>query len=146
MFHRIVHANDGSENAFTALRTAIDLALISKASLDVLFVEDIAPHSGTIREIEAADAEERRHIRRRREIAERVAGRHDVAIETHVFVGHPVQQIVQFTEERRADLLVIGATEHADLWEHIFGRRSDRMTHKVGCSVLIVREGGHNAA
>ena len=44
------------------------------------------------------------------------------------------------------DLLVIGATEHADLWEHLFGRRSDRMTHKVDCSVLIVREGGHDAA
>ena len=67
-------------------------------------------------------------------------------LKTHVFTGHPVGHIVAFTREAKADLLVIGATEHADLWEHLFGRRSDRMTHKVDCSVLIVREGGHDAA
>ncbi|MDT7935314.1 MAG: universal stress protein [Sphingomonadaceae bacterium] len=146
MFHRIVHANDGTTNAFTALRTAIDLAKLARATLDVIFVEEISPRSGLIGEVAAHEADERRHIRQRRAAAERMAERHQVKVESHVFTGHPGQHIVQFTAETDADLLVIGATEHADLWERIFGRRSDRMTHKVGCSVLIVREGGRDAA
>lgn len=143
MFNRIVHANDGSENSFMALRAAIDLAALAEARLDVLFVEEIAPRSGTIGDVTAHDAAERRRIAKRKASAERLAEEKSVRLETHVFAGHPVQHIVEFTRERKADLLVIGATEHADLWEKVFGRRSDRMTHKVGCSVLIVREGGH---
>lgn len=146
MFNRIVHVNDGSENAFTALKVAIDLASISETQLDVLFFDDFSAHAGMFTDFEAADATEQRHIRLRQAIAKRVAERHNVLVDTHVFVGHPVQQVVQFIEDRKSDLLVIGATEHANLWDHIFGRRSDRITHTVACSVLIVREGGHDAA
>ncbi|MES2065546.1 MAG: universal stress protein [Pseudomonadota bacterium] len=146
MFHHIVHANDGSENSLTALRTAIELAAVADTGLDVLFVEDIAPRTGMIADVTAHETEERRHIGRHKALAERIAARSGVTLKTHVFTGHPVGHIVAFTREAKADLLVIGATEHADLWEHLFGRRSDRMTHKVDCSVLIVREGGHDAA
>jgi nucleotide-binding universal stress UspA family protein len=146
MFHRIVHANDGSENSLTALRTAVSLAAIAGTGLDVLFVEELSPPSGLMRDIEAREADQRRHIASRKALAEKIAARSDVLLTVHVFMGHPVAHIVEFTHEAEADLLVIGATEHADLWEHLFGRRSDRMTHKVGCSVLIVRDGGHDAA
>jgi nucleotide-binding universal stress UspA family protein len=146
MFHRIMHANDGSENSFAALRAAIDLAALADSGLDVLFVEEISPRSGTIGDVTIRDAEQRRRISKRKSLAEKLASRSDVQLATHVLVGHPVVQIIAFARELKADLLVIGATEHADLWEHLFGRRSDRVTHKVACSVLIVREGGHNAA
>lgn len=146
MFHRIVHANDGSENSLTALRAAVDLAALAHTGLDVVFIEELNPPSGLMRHVEAREADQRRHIGARKALAEKIAARSNVALSAHVFMGHPVGHIVEFTREAKADLLVIGATEHADLWEHLFGRRSDRMTHKVGCSVLIVREGGHDAA
>lgn len=146
MFHRIVHANDGSENSLSALRVAIELAALADTGLDILFVEDIMPRSGMIGDVASHEAEQRRHIARRKALAGKIAAHADVALTTHIFAGHPVAHIVEFTHEVEADLLVIGATEHADLWEHLFGRRSDRMTHKAGCSVLIVREGGHDAA
>jgi len=145
MFHRIVHANDGSTNAMSALHAAIDLASLAKARLDVLLVEEISPRSGTIGEVAERDAAQHRLLARRKALVEQAGEQQGVVIGTHIFVGYPVKHIVQFTIERNADLLVIGATEHTDLWEHLFGRRSDRMTHMVGCSVLIVREGGHDA-
>lgn len=143
MFRHIVHANDGSESSRTALRAAIDLARLARTDLDVLFVEEITPRSGMMADVASHEAAERRRITRHRQAAQKMAERAGVPLRAHIFAGHPVRQIVQFTFERDTDLLVIGATEHADLWEHIFGRRSDRMTHKVACSVLIVREGGH---
>lgn len=145
MFRRIVHANDGSENSMSALHSAIELASLAQAQLDVILVEEISPRSGMISDIADRNAAERRRLAKRKALAEREAERRGIQLETHVFAGHPVLHIVQFTIERNCDLLVIGATEHADLWEHLFGRRSDRMIHKVGCSVLIVREGGHGA-
>lgn len=144
MFHRIVHANDGSENSLSALRAAIDLARLAEATLDVILVAESFPNPSLIAEVAEHDVAERRRIQRRKTIVERVAARRGVKIAIHVFAGHPVERIVQFALEQGADLLVIGATEHADLWERIFGRRSDRMTHRVSCSVLIVREGGHD--
>lgn len=146
MFRRIVHANDGSENSLMALRAAVDLAALAGTNLDVLFIEEMIPPSSLMRDVEAREADERRHIGARKALAEKVAQRANVTVATHVFTGHAVANIVEFTREANADLLVIGATTHADLWEHLFGRRSDRMTHKVDCSVLIVREGGHDAA
>lgn len=145
VFHRIVHANDGSENSLSALRAAVDLAALAEAKLDVIFVEELSPRSGLLGDVAAHDAAERRRLSKRKTTVERIAGQKGIKIETHVFVGHPVQHIVQFAFESNADLLVIGATEHADLTEWIFGRRTDRIAHKVGCSVLIVREGGHDA-
>ena len=108
MFHHIVHANDGSENSLTALRTAIELAAVADTGLDVLFVEDIAPRTGMIADVTAHETEERRHIGRHKALAERIAARSGVTLKTHVFTGHPVGHIVAFTREAKADLLVIG--------------------------------------
>ena len=58
MFHHIVHANDGSENSLTALRTAIELAAVADTGLDVLFVEDIAPRTGMIADVTAHETED----------------------------------------------------------------------------------------
>jgi nucleotide-binding universal stress UspA family protein len=139
MFHRIAHANDGAENSFSALCAAVDLAALTYANLDVIFVEELIADTAT-------DATERPGITERTARAQEIAARKGVTLKCHVFAGHPVQHIAQFAMERNADLLVIGATEHADLWERLFGTVADRVTHKVNCSVLVVREGGHDFA
>ncbi|MFT3977726.1 MAG: universal stress protein [Sphingomonas bacterium] len=146
LFHRIVHANDGSENSLAALSTALDLAGAAQSTLDIILVEEISPHSAPTGEVATRMALEQHQIQQRRLLVERIVERKSVPAEIHAFVGHPVDHIVEFVLDHNADLLVIGATEHADLWERLFGRRSDRMTHKVNCSVLIVRAQGHGAA
>ena len=139
MFQRILHANDGSDNAFKALDTALALAALCGARLDVIFVEELSPRSGTIGEIAERKAAEDRRLRQSRQTVKQAAEQHGVAVQIHVFSGHPVEQILQFARDSSADLLVIGATQHAALSELIFGRRSDRMTHRASCSVLIAR-------
>lgn len=139
MFHRIVHANDGSENAFKALEAAVELAALSRASLDIIFVEELSPRSGMIGDVAERKAEQDRLLRKWHSMVAKCAARHGVHADTHVFAGHPVTRIIEFARDVQADLLVIGATGHADLGELIFGRRSDRMMHKAPCSVLVVR-------
>jgi nucleotide-binding universal stress UspA family protein len=139
MFHRIVHANDGSGNAFKALDTAAALARLCGARLDVVFVEELSPRSGTIEDVTERKRLEDRHLRERKDRMAEIVGRHGIAVHAHSFRGHAVQRIVEFVRGAEADLLVIGATEHANLIELVFGRRSDRIAHLASCSVLIAR-------
>ena len=139
MFHRILHANDGSGNAFKALEAAVEITAVCHAKLDIIFVEELSPRSGTIGDVAERKAEQDRLLRKWHSMVAKCAMRHGVHADTHVFAGHPVPRIIAFARDAGSDLLVIGATEHADLGEMIFGRRADRMMHQAPCSVLVVR-------
>lgn len=145
MFKRIVHANDGSPNAMAALHVALEMGRRDEAHVDIVFVEEIAPRSGMVADVTNAERQQQRLIAKWRASAEASARAMDVPVHIHIFAGHPVKQIATFVQETRADLLVIGATAHRDLWESLSGRTADRLTHAVGSSVLLVREGGHDA-
>ena len=79
MFRRIVHANDGSENSMSALHSAIELASLAEARLDVILVEEISPRSGLISDIAERNAAERRRLAKRKSLAERAAERRGVS-------------------------------------------------------------------
>jgi nucleotide-binding universal stress UspA family protein len=139
MYKYIVHANDGSDNSFRALEAALELAKLCDAKLDILFVEEIHPRSGTIYEAKREKAAEDRRVQQRRHRLEEAAAQRGVGYKVHVFHGQPVAHIVEFVHECKADLLVIGASEHVSMIELVIGRRSDRIAHYAKCSVLIAR-------
>lgn len=143
MFRSIVHANDGTENAFGAFRAAIDLAVLSRATLEVVFVEECEPRSGTIEEVREQKEHADREVRERHAIIRRIADRSGIEVKTHVFIGHPVHSILAFARERQCDLLVIGATVHRTWGEVLWGSPSTRLVRDAQCSVLVVRDGHH---
>jgi nucleotide-binding universal stress UspA family protein len=51
------------------------------------------------------------------------------------------QMFASFTRcaELGADLLVIGATGHSQLYERMIGSRADRLVHLAPCPVLVVK-------
>jgi nucleotide-binding universal stress UspA family protein len=51
MFKKILHANDGSTNAFDALSLAINLAKENGADLHMVSVEEVPYLPGTIEEV-----------------------------------------------------------------------------------------------
>ena len=139
MYRHIVHAHDGSRNSVRAFEAAIALAELSRATLDVLIVEELYPHSGTLYEIRREKAvADRSAGQLKRKLKEAAAGS-SLSYQVHVFAGPPVAFITGFVHEAKADLLVIGATEHVSMIELVIGRRSDRIAHYADCSVLIVR-------
>jgi nucleotide-binding universal stress UspA family protein len=68
-----------------------------------------------------------------------LAEQHRVKLNTHVHAGHPVRTIVDLANELGADLLVIGATGHSQLYERMIGSRADRLVHLAPCPVLVVK-------
>jgi nucleotide-binding universal stress UspA family protein len=139
MFTRVLHANDGSDGAFKALATALDLARLAGGELHMVSVEELPQFPETIGEVKAekavANHRYRDVIRRARAMAEQ----HNVKIEVHVVTGHPVRAIVDLAERLGADLLVIGATGHSTFYSRMLGTRADRLVELAPSSVLVVR-------
>ena len=68
-----------------------------------------------------------------------MAEQREVKLQTHVLAGHPVRTIADLVNELGADLLVIGATGHSQLYERMIGSRADKLVHLASCPVLVVK-------
>jgi len=139
MFHRILHANDGSDHAFHALSLALQMAKQDEADLHMVSVEEIPYLPETIEEVreETGVAARRFHtvVNRAREMADQEG----VKLHTHVLAGHPVRDIVDLARDLKADLLVVGGSGHSALYGRLIGSRADRIVHHAPCPVLVVK-------
>ena len=52
--------------------------------------------------------------------------------------GNPVDVIVNYCNDLKVDLLVIGAQQRENLFKHYLGSIARKLTHKVNCSVLLL--------
>ena len=60
-------------------------------------------------------------------------------VERSIVVGQPAAEIVAAAEERRTDLLVVGARGLGLLGRLVLGSVSDRVVHHAPCPVLVVK-------
>ena len=139
MFKTILCANDGSERAFHAFSLAVALAEENGATLHMISVEEIDHLPEFIEEVR----EEARTVGRRfhgvLQRARQIAAEKGINLHTHVVAGHPVRDVVELAADLKADLLVIGARGHSELYERMLGSRADRIVHLASCPVLVVR-------
>jgi universal stress protein A len=139
IFTKILHANDGSEHAFKALGMAVEIASDNRAELHMVSVEEISYLPDFIEEIREEKGVAARRFRIVVDKARAIAARRGVELHTHTVVGHPVRTIVNLAAELKADLLVIGAAGHSQLYERMIGSRADRIVHLAPCPVLVVK-------
>ena len=139
MFKKILHANDGSDNAFDAFSVALGLAQENGAELHMVSVEEIPYLPETIEEVREDAGVERRRFHTVVNRARAMAGARGVELHTHVLAGHPVRDIVDLAADLKADLLVVGASGHSALYDRMIGSRADRIVHLSPCPVLVVR-------
>jgi nucleotide-binding universal stress UspA family protein len=140
MFQKILVGYDGSKGGKAALRRAVSLAKNSNAQLTALWVREPLPRYTDLPgepegEAEAADEYFKE---RQKEVAE-VAGQHAHAIRCETRPGHPAKNIVKFADEGGYDLIVVGHSDHSELWGRLLGDTADRISDHAHCSVLIVK-------
>jgi nucleotide-binding universal stress UspA family protein len=138
-FQRILVAIDGSEGSERALAKALELGVVTGATLLALAVEGPLPaYAATIGEVEEVrrekDAFFERLIVHVRELAEQAG----VPVELELRPGHAAELIVRCARERQADLIVLGQRGHF-LRDHLLGSIADRVAEHVDCPVMIVR-------
>jgi nucleotide-binding universal stress UspA family protein len=139
MFSKILHANDGSEHAFHALALALTLAKQNNSELHMVSVEEIDYMPEFIEEVREETGTAARRFHKVLQRARAMAEDSHVNLRTHVIAGHPVRDIVELAKELEVELLVIGATGHAALYERLIGSRADRIVQLAHCPVLVVK-------
>ncbi|MCX8156824.1 MAG: universal stress protein [Verrucomicrobiae bacterium] len=140
MFKKILVGYDGSKGGQLALRRAAVMAREYNAHLTVLWVQEPLPRYTDLpgepeSEAEAADDY---FASLQKEVAA-VATEHGIHIECVTRRGHPAKTIVKYAAEGQYDLIVVGHSDHSELWGRLLGDTADRISDHAHCSVLIVK-------
>ncbi len=139
MFDKILHANDGSGQAFHALSLALAIAKQNRSELHIICVEEIPYLPEFQEEVRESVGTSARYFHGVLGRARKLAEESQVELHTHVVAGHPVRKVVDLAAEIGADLLVIGARGHSALYERMIGSRADRIMQLAQCPVLVVK-------
>lgn len=133
MFGRILAGTDGSERAEEAVGRAAQLASLTGAALDLVYVIDSSrPH----------DAEVEPKAESALQTAEAIASKDSVSASTKVVAGDPAGALLEEATDHAADLIclgpdagLLGGTVHV-------GRVAAHVLRHAPCSVLVGREAG----
>jgi universal stress protein A len=68
---------------------------------------------------------------------------HNVACDTHVLLGHPSDEIVNFAKKHETDLLLITTHGRTGLQHFLLGSTAERILRHAPCPVMVVRDQEH---
>ena len=141
MFQKILVGYDGSKGGKAALQRAAVMAKLAGAELTAVWVREPLPrHSDLPGEFEEeAEAADDYFKERQKEVGE-AAAQHGIPIQCESRRGHPAKTIVKFAGEGHYDLVVVGHSDHSELWGRLLGDTADRISDHAHCSVLIVKQ------
>ena len=142
MFKKLLVGYDGSKGGTAALRHAAGMAKEFGAQVTALWVREPLPRYTDLPgepegEAEAGDE----YFRERRVEVEALAKELGISIACETLRGHPAKAIVKFADEGRYDLVVVGHSDHSEMWGRLLGDTADRISDHAHCSVLIVKPG-----
>ena len=140
MVKKILVANDGSDGAKKALKTAIDLAIKYGAELHSISVEEGVPHyAATIGEVDEFKKEANEYFKQINDEAIETAKKEGIELHVKVQAGHEVETIVNYAKEGNFDLLVIGFMGHSKIFGRVWGSTSQNITKLSPCTVIVVK-------
>ena len=141
MFQRILVGYDGSKGGRAALERAAVAAKHYNAQLTALWVREPLPrHSDLPGEFEGEQEGADEYFKERQKEVAKMATQLGINIGCETRRGHPAKTIVGFAKEGNYDLIVIGHSDHSELWGRLLGDTADRVSDHAHCSVLIVKQ------
>ena len=145
MFERIVVGTDGSETATRAVKTAVELAKLSNAKLEIVSAYEPVPQS-RLRDEESGVSGDISHTINPREDVELVLGnaaaeakKENVDVITHPREGDPADAILDVAEENDADLVLVGNKGMTGARRFLLGSVPNKISHHAPCDVWIVK-------
>ena len=140
MFKKILVGYDGSRGGRAALEHAAALAREAKAQLTALWVRQPLPrHADLPGEPEGEAEAARDYFEERKREVEELAKQFAIPIGCESRSGHAAKVIVTFAKDSGCDLVVVGHSDHSELWGRLLGDTADRISDHAHCSVLIVK-------
>ncbi len=133
----IVLGYDDTEPSRRALERAAELAKALSAELAVVSVAPLGP--GGVRGAGGVDSVDSpaKHAAELDRAREYLEGQAVTAVYQEI-VGDPADAIVQFADQRKADLIIVGTRDHGMLGR-LFGQSvSEAVSHHAHCDMLVV--------
>jgi nucleotide-binding universal stress UspA family protein len=141
MFQKILVGYDGSKGGRAALERAAALAREGGGQLTALWVRQPLPrHADLPGETEGEAEAARDYFEERKREVEEAAKRLGVPVGCESRSGHAAKVMVSFAKEGGYDLIVVGHSDHSELWGRLLGDTADRISDHAHCSVLIVKQ------
>jgi nucleotide-binding universal stress UspA family protein len=140
---RILLALDGSEEAASATRSAVEIANATGSELHILFVlptQELRGYLGP--EVTGEGVLERAKHRAREFVdkkAERIEANGGKVKDAHLAFGKPDEKIVKLSEELEASLIVTGSQGLNGMRRALMGSVSNSVVLHAHCPVLVVR-------
>ena len=142
---RILVPVDGSGASDQAVRFAAILADVTGASVDILHVSyfDSSTDADEVSWLPECVAgpigpEAEKILERAKRLIPEA-----VFYEAHHRTGSPAQTILDFAEERRSDLIVVGSRRLDALHAALLGSVSTQVLYEAKCPVTVVKENPH---
>ena len=145
MFSRIVVGTDGSETATEAVRTAIELAKLSDATLEIVSAYEPVPQQRLKEESEGISGDLSHAVNPREDVqfvldkAAAEAKKEKVEVVTHPREGDPADAILDVAEENNADLVLVGNKGMTGARRFLLGSVPNKISHHAPCDVWIVK-------
>jgi nucleotide-binding universal stress UspA family protein len=145
MFDRIVVGTDGSETATEAVKTAVELARLSNAKLEIVSAYEPVPQSRLREEGEGISGDVSYAINPREDVqfvldkAAAEAKKAKVDVVTHPREGDPADVILDVAEENNADLVMVGNKGMTGARRFLLGSVPNKISHHAPCDVWIVK-------
>jgi nucleotide-binding universal stress UspA family protein len=144
---RILFPTDFSEGAAHALRYAVDLTKRYNAKLYVLHViYDFTKATGShIPHISADELYKEMNEWAIKEIDKSCIEdiRELPDVDKKVLEGVPYEEIINYAEKEKIDMIVIGTYGRSGLERFIFGSTAERVVRRAPCAILTVRVPEH---
>jgi len=145
MFSRIVVGTDGSDTATEAVRTAIELAKLSDATLEIVSAYEPIPQQRLKEESSGISGDLSHAINPREDVQfvlDKAAGeakKEKVEVVTHPREGDPADAILDVAEENNADLVLVGNKGMTGARRFLLGSVPNKISHHAPCDVWIVK-------
>lgn len=145
MFDRIVVGTDGSETATAAVKTAVELAKLSKAKLEIVSAYEPVPQQRLKEEQEGISGDVAYAVNPREDVqlvldnAAAEAKKAKVDVVTHPREGDPADAILDVAEENDADVVLVGNKGMTGARRFLLGSVPNKISHHAPCDVWIVK-------
>lgn len=139
MYKRILLAADGSKNSIRAAEEAAKIAsLITGSVVEVLFVADLSKvKEEVLHSQNHEDLVMKRH-EKLTPIAELFSSK-NISYQMKIITGDPGPAIVEYANQEKVDLVIIGNRGLNKFQEFVMGSVSHKVVKRVQCPVLVVK-------
>jgi nucleotide-binding universal stress UspA family protein len=144
MFNRIMIATDGSEPSYQAANQGVEIARVSGGQVVAVYVVDVhrlaqLPGYAGIAGMKDRLLELMLHEgKEATEEVERIALEGGVPCSKIILRGHPSDELLRYSQESSADLLVMGSVGKSGLNRFLLGSAAEKVVQHSRVPVLLV--------